>query len=111
VNGVDFPNSHALFRMFTTPHSSAIATGHQLGDAADYRNTVDLGSPIFNYQGAPGTQTQCLENNPMLADVDDHVIGGNYLNEESLVAPARGHGYQITSVGKLGPVGYRTSRS
>jgi hypothetical protein len=105
VNGVDFSNSHALFPTFTTPNASAIATGHQLGDTGDYSNTVYLGYPIFNNRGAPGTPTPFLENNPVLADVDEHVIGGNYLNEESLLALARGHGYQTASIGKLGPVG------
>ncbi len=86
VNGVDLANSHALFPTFTTPNASAIATGHSLGDTGDFSNTVFVGYPIFNDLGAPGTQTPFLESNQVLADVDEHLPGGNYLNEESLLA-------------------------
>ena len=105
VNGVDFANSHALFPTFTTPNASAIATGHYLGDTGDFSNTVYVGYPVFNDLGAPGTLTPFLESNQVLADVDEHVIGGNYLNEESLLALARLQGYQTASIGKIGPVG------
>jgi arylsulfatase A-like enzyme len=105
ANGVDFANSHALFPTFTTPNASAIATGHYLGDSGDFSNTVYVGYPIFNDIGAPGTLTPFLESNQVLADVDEHVLGGNYLNEETLLALARDHGYATASIGKVGPVG------
>ncbi len=104
-DGVDFVNSHSLFPTFTTPNASSIATGHQLGDTGDYSNTVYLGYPIFNDLHAPGTPTPFLENNQVLADVDEHATDGNYLNEESLLALARQHGYQTAAIGKMGPVG------
>lgn len=105
ANGVDFANSHALFPTFTTPNASSIATGHYLGDTGDFSNTVFVGYPIFNDIGAAGTQTPFLESNQVLADVDEHVTGGNYLNEETLLALAREHGYNTASIGKVGPVG------
>lgn len=107
--GVDFANSHALFPTFTTPNASGIATGHYLGDTGDFSNTVYLGFPLFNdgliTGKATGTQTPFLENNQTLADIDEHFPGGNYLNEESLLALARQSGYNTASVGKVGPVG------
>ena len=105
VNGVDFANSHSLFPTFTTANASGIATGHLLGDTGDFSNTVYVGYPIFNNLGAPGTLTPFLESNQVLADIDEHLIGGNYLNEESLLALARQQGYQTASIGKIGPVG------
>jgi hypothetical protein len=105
ANGVDFANSHALFPTFTTPNASGIATGHHLGDTGDFSNTVYVGYPIFNDLGTSGTLTPFLESNQVLADVDEHVGGGNYLNEESLLALAREQGYQTASIGKIGPVG------
>ncbi|HUN91920.1 MAG TPA: alkaline phosphatase family protein, partial [Burkholderiaceae bacterium] len=106
--GVDFVNSHALFPTFTTPNAAAIATGHALGDHGDFSNTVYPGFAIFN-DGAiagkrTGTSTPFLENDQVLADIDEHFANRNYLNEESLLALARAQGFQTASVGKLGPV-------
>jgi arylsulfatase A-like enzyme len=59
-SGVYFANSHALFPTFTTPNSSAIATGNYLGDTGDFSNTIFAGFPIFNtgnFGNAPGTAT------------------------------------------------------
>ena len=40
AQGVDFANSHSLYPTVTTPNSSAIATGHLLGDTGDFGNTI-----------------------------------------------------------------------
>jgi hypothetical protein len=106
-HGVNFVNSHALFPTFTTPNGSAIATGHYLGDTGDFSNTIYSGYPIFNTGNfghtTAGTNTPFIENNPILADLDDH-YNGNYLSEETLLSVARAHGFNTASIGKVGPV-------
>ena len=105
-NGVYFSNSHGLFPTFTTANASAIATGHQLGDTGDFSNTIASGFPVYNtgnFGFLPGTHTPFIENNQILADLDDHFYG-NFLNETSLMALARRNGYNTASVGKVGPV-------
>jgi len=99
-NGVNFVNSHSLFPTFTTPNASAIATGHYLGDTGDFSNTIYAGYPV---PVAGNTPTPFIENNAILQDIDEH-FGGNFLNEETLLAYARGQGYNTAAVGKLGPV-------
>jgi hypothetical protein len=47
--------------------------------------------------------TPFVENDQILADLDDH-YNGNYLTEESLLQFARESGYNTASVGKVGPV-------
>lgn len=104
--GVNFVNSHAVFPTFTTPNASAIATGHDLGDTGDFSNTIYSGYPIFNtgnFGKVPGTVTPFVENDQILADLDDH-YNGNYLNQETLMSLARRNGYNTASVGKQGPV-------
>ena len=105
--GVHFVNSHSLFPTLTTPNASAIATGHYLGDTGDFSNSEYVGYPSFNhgdFDKLAGTPTPFLENDPVLADVDGHTPDGNFLNEESLLALARLHGYNTAAIGKLGPV-------
>ncbi len=105
-SGVYFSNSHSLFPTFTTANASAIATGHQLGDTGDFSNTIASGYPVYNtgnFGNAPGTQTPFVENDQILADLDDH-FHGNYLNETALMALARRQGYNTASIGKVGPV-------
>ncbi len=105
-NGVYFSNSHSLFPTFTTANASAIATGHQLGDTGDFSNTIASGFPVYNtgnFGLLPGTQTPFVENDLILADLNDH-FNGNYLNETALMALARRNGYNTASVGKVGPV-------
>ena len=46
AEGVDFQNSHSLYPTVTTPNSSAIATGHLLGDTGDFGNTIFVGQPL-----------------------------------------------------------------
>jgi len=96
-NGVNFVNSHSLFPTFTTPNAAAIATGHYLGDTGDFSNTIYVGYPVFG-----GTPTPFLENDSVLGDIDEK-FGGNFLDEETLLAFARENGYSTAAVGKLGP--------
>ena len=104
--GVHFSNSHSLYPTLTTPNASAIATGHYLGDTGDFSNSEYVGYPSFNHGGfgkVPGTPTPFLENDLVLGDVSDHAAGGNFLNEISLLALARTHGFNTAAIGKLGP--------
>ena len=105
--GVHFSNSHSLYPTLTTPNASAIATGHYLGDTGDFSNAEYVGYPAFNHGNfgkAPGSPTPFLENDLVLGDVSDHVASGNFLNETSLLALARTHGFNTAAIGKLGPV-------
>src|SRR5579883_1928486 len=97
--GVRFTNSHSLFPTLTTANGSAIATGHYLGDTGDFSNIIYAGFPI---PSSGNSVTPFLENDPNLADIDEH-YNGNYLNEETLLATARKAGYSTAAVGKLGP--------
>src|SRR5215475_3916187 len=99
--GVDFVNSHSIFPTFTTANASAFATGHRLGDTGDFSNTIYTGVPIKFLRG---TVTPFLESNPVLREVNDD-FGGNYLDEQAIVATARASKrYATAVVGKLGPV-------
>ena len=106
TQGVHFSNSYALFPTFTTPNASAIATGHGLGDTGDFGNSLWVGYPTFdtgNFGEVVGTPVPFIENDHVLADLDDH-FDGNYLGHDSLLALARAHGYNTAAVGKAGPV-------
>jgi len=100
AGGVTFTNTHSLFPTFTTPNASAFATGHYLGDTGDFSNTVYAG---FQVPGAGDSLTPFLENDAVLGDIDAH-FAGNYLDEETVLAAARGAGYSTATIGKLGPV-------
>jgi arylsulfatase A-like enzyme len=105
-HGVSFANSHSLFPTFTTANASAIATGHYLGDTGDYSNQIYIGRPVFtdgNFGRPPGSYAPYIENNRVLGDLDAQ-FNGNYLNEETLLAAARRHGFNTAAVGKMGPV-------
>jgi arylsulfatase A-like enzyme len=97
--GVDFTNSHSLFPTITTVNASAIATGHYIGDTGDFGNTLHTGVPM---QSAKGGTIVGLENNAVLAEMNQK-FGGNYLNEETLIARARAQGFSTAVIGKLGP--------
>jgi hypothetical protein len=99
-DGVDFRNSHSLFPTFTTPNASAMATGHFLGDTGDFGNTIYTG---FQVPGAGDSVTPFLESDPVLGDVDEH-FAGNYIDEMTVLAAARGAGFSTAAIGKLGPV-------
>jgi Type I phosphodiesterase / nucleotide pyrophosphatase len=104
--GVHFVDSHSLFPTLTTPNASAIATGHYLGDTGDFSNAEYVGFPTFNHGDfgkAPGSPTPFLENDYVLGDLGDHAPNGNFLNETSLLALARQHGFNTAAIGKLGP--------
>jgi len=104
-HGVRFANSHSLFPTFTTANASAIATGHYLGDTGDYSNQIYIGRPVFldgNFTRPPGSYAPYVENNRVLGDLDAQ-FNGNYLNEETLLAAARKHGYNTAAIGKMGP--------
>jgi arylsulfatase A-like enzyme len=105
THGVTFANSHSLFPTFTTANASAIATGHYLGDTGDYNNQIYIGHPVFmtgNFGLPPGSYAPYVENNRVLGDLDAQ-FQGNYLNEETLLAAARTHGYNTAAIGKMGP--------
>jgi arylsulfatase A-like enzyme len=100
-SGVWFKNSHSLFPTFTMPNSSALATGHYLGDTGVFGNTIYTGFPV---PSAATSVTPFLENDQVLGDIDEH-FAGNFLNEEALLASARKAGFSTAAIGKLGPVG------
>jgi Type I phosphodiesterase / nucleotide pyrophosphatase len=99
--GVNFINSHSLFPTFTTANASAFATGHLLGDTGDFSNAIYTLLPF------QGTVTPFLENDVVLRELNMH-LGGNYLNEPSIIgaAAALPEPNQISTalIGKLGPV-------
>ncbi len=98
-DGVSLRNSHALFPTFTTANASAMATGHMLGDTGDFSNTIYAD---FQVPGAGKSVTPFLENDPVLADVDEH-FSGNYLDEATILKLARDKGYSTAAIGKIGP--------
>jgi arylsulfatase A-like enzyme len=110
--GVDFQNSHAVFPTFTTANASVIATGHGLGDTGDYGNTlypgVWLSAP--DQPAASGYLTPFLENDEVLADMNG-VFHGNYLGEKTLLGVAREKGFNVASVGKIGPTAIQLNQS
>src|SRR6266436_5867208 len=44
--GVHFKNSHSLFPTFTMANSSALSTGHYLGDTGTFSNTIYTAYPV-----------------------------------------------------------------
>src|SRR5712672_3498466 len=97
--GVNFKNSHSLFPTFTMANGSAMASGHYLGDTGTFSNTIYTG-----YSSVPAGETVVpfIENDAVLADVDDH-FGGDYLNEETILKMARARGFGTAAIGKVGP--------
>ena len=97
--GVNFKNPHSLFPTFTMANASGMATGHYLGDTGTFSNTIYTG-----YPSAPAGDTVVpfIENNAVLADVDEH-FGGDYLNEETILKMARAKGFSTAAIGKVGP--------
>jgi len=98
--GVRFENSHAIFPTFTTANASTMATGHLLGDTGDFSNTV---YSAFKVPAAKDSVTPFLENDAVLGQMNQQ-FGGNYLNEETILAAARAKGYSTAVIGKVGPV-------
>ncbi len=99
-DGVRFNNTHSIFPTFTTANASALATGHLLGDTGDFSNTIFSG---FRVPASNGSVTPFLENDAVLGQMNQQ-FGGNYLNEETILAAARAKGYSTAAIGKVGPV-------
>jgi hypothetical protein len=97
--GVNLKNSHSMFPTFTTANASAMATGHYLGDTGDFSNTIYTG---YTSVPAGDTVVPFLENDAVLADVDDH-FKGDYLDEETVLKMAREKGLSTAAIGKVGP--------
>src|SRR3974390_3381729 len=97
--GVNFRNSHSMFPTFTMANSSALATGHYLGDTGTFSNTIYTG---FTSKPAGDTVVPFIENDAVLADCDAH-FGGDYINEETILKMARAQGYSTAAIGKVGP--------
>jgi arylsulfatase A-like enzyme len=104
TTGVDFRNSHSAFPTFTTANASVIATGHGLGDTGDYSNTIYPGAWLSkpDIATATGSIAPFLENDQVLANMNS-LFAGNYLGERTLLSVAREKGFNVASVGKLGP--------
>ena len=97
--GVDFTNSHAVYPTVTTVNGASIATGHWPGDTGNFGNQLYTG---FASPEAGGAKTPFVENDAILGEMNAH-FGGNYLNEESLLAAARKAGFATAAIGKKGP--------
>jgi arylsulfatase A-like enzyme len=105
TQGVHFENSHAVFPTFTMANSSAIASGHGVGDTGFFANALWPGFAIFDsgsFDELPGTAVPFLENDRVIADLDGH-LGGRALGSDTLLALARDHGYRTAAIGKVGP--------
>ena len=80
---------------------STFATGHGLGDTGDFSNAIYTRVPI------QGTVTPFLENDRVQRDLNA-ALGGNYLNESSLIAtaaaPTDNPRISTALIGKLGPI-------
>jgi arylsulfatase A-like enzyme len=105
TEGVDLRNSHSVFPTFTTANASVIATGHGLGDTGDFSNVIYPGVYLAEPRvaTATGSITPFLENDSILATING-VYNGNYLGETTLLTAAHNAGFNVASVGKLGPV-------
>src|SRR5882672_7424716 len=97
--GVNFKNPHSIFPTFTMANSSAMATGHFLGDSGTFSNTIYTG---YSSVPAGDTVVPFLENDAVLGDVDEH-FNGDYLNEETILKMARAQGFSTVAIGKVGP--------
>jgi predicted AlkP superfamily pyrophosphatase or phosphodiesterase len=97
--GVNFANPHALFPTFTMPNSSAMATGHFMGDTGTFSNTIFTGYPVLH---AGGSVTPFIENDAVLGDIDEH-FDGNFVDEQTILQAAKAQGFSTAAIGKLGP--------
>jgi hypothetical protein len=102
--GVDFQNSHSVFPTFTTANASVIATGHGLGDTGDFSNTLYPGTWLAkpDVTATTGSVVPFLESDELLADMNS-TFSGNYLGERTLLSVAKEKGFNVASVGKVGP--------
>ena len=97
--GVEFTNSHSVFPTLTMVNSAAMGTGHFPGDTGNFGNTIYTGFPVAS---ANASVVPMVENDAILGEINAH-FGGNYLNEETLLAAARKVGFLTAAVGKVGP--------
>jgi len=97
--GVNFANSHSLFPTFTMANASGMSTGHFLGDTGVFSNTIYVGFPVPH---AANTVTPFIENDAILADIDDH-FSGNFVDEDAVLFAARHQGFSTAAIGKVGP--------
>jgi hypothetical protein len=97
--GVRFADSHSVFPTLTMVNSAAMGTGHFPGDTGNYGNTIYTGFPVAS---ANGSVAPMVESDAILGEINAH-FGGNYLNEETLLAAARNAGFLTAAVGKVGP--------
>ncbi len=100
-SGVDFQNSHSVYPTVTTVNASVIATGHGVGDTGEYANNMYWGQDYL--KAAMNSPAGDMEDDPTLMEANTR-LGGNYLNEVSLLKMARDHGYQTAAIGKEGPI-------
>ena len=100
-DGVDFHNSHSVYPTVTTVNASAIATGHGIGDTGEFSNNMYLGLPPL--KSAYNSLIGDMEDDGVLLEYNS-LMGGNYLNEISLLAAARAKGYNTAAIGKEGPI-------
>src|ERR1700731_1000365 len=97
--GVTFKNPHSMFPTFPMPKSWAMSTGHCLGDAGTFSNTI---FPAFTSAPAGDTVVPFIENDAVLGDIDEH-FKSNYLDEETILKLARAQGFSTAAIGKVGP--------
>jgi len=104
TSGVDFRDSHSVYPSVTTANASAIATGHGLGDTGDYGNALYPGLWLTrpDVTAAAGNISPFLEADDVLANINA-AFNGDYLGEPTLLSYARTHGFNVASIGKIGP--------
>jgi hypothetical protein len=97
--GVNFKNPHSMFPTFTMANSSAMSTGHYLGDTGTFSNTIFTG---YTNGPAGDTVVPFIENDAVLGDIDEH-FKSDYLDEETILKLARAQGLSTAAIGKVGP--------
>jgi predicted AlkP superfamily pyrophosphatase or phosphodiesterase len=97
--GVNFKNPHSMFPTFTMANSSAMSTGHYLGDTGTFSNTIYT---AFSSAPAGDTVVPFIENDAVLGDIDEH-FKSDYLDEETILKLARAQGFSTAAIGKVGP--------
>jgi arylsulfatase A-like enzyme len=97
--GVRFANSHSVFPTLTMVNAAAMGLGHFPGDTGSFANTIYTAFPV---PSAGGSSTPMIENDAILGELNTR-FGGNYLNEETVLAAARKAGFLTAAVGKVGP--------
>jgi arylsulfatase A-like enzyme len=97
--GVTFRNSHSVYPTLTMPNATALATGHFPGDTGVFGNSFLL---PFSVERAGGTRVPQIENNAVLAELDER-MGGSFVPQATLLSLARRAGYSTAVIGKHGP--------